>query len=370
MNKYSVSPFLLIFSLVALIMSCSSKEKEENAREVVEPIETPVKRFKTIQIQPVEVNGSVNISGRVIPIQKMEVVAQVQGTALRTVKSFKDGVSFKAGETLIEIDDKEFRNNLTAKKSQYVSSLVRIMSDLKIDFPNDFEKWNEYLASISIEKALPKFPDVDKPQLRYYLSTNNIYNLYYNIKSAEEVLDRYKIKAPFDGTVVESRLDEGSLVRPGIPLGEFIRTDKYEIRASVSITDVSKAVIGQKMTFTSPDTGGQWIGSVVRIGKRVESSTQAVTIYLLVKGAELKEGMYLEGVLRTDSFKNATELSRDVITRSNQVYVIKDDRVQLKNIEPLSFNGDIVVVSGLEVGDLVIVDEVNSSIQGIAAKAK
>lgn len=370
MNIQRVLPFFFMFSLVALIISCSSKEKEENKQEAIEIKQAQVKSFNTVRIQPADIMESINITGRVVPIQKVDVTAQVQGVAKQTAKPFKEGVDFKKGETLVDIDNEEFKYNLTATKSQFVSSLVRIMSDLKIDFPNDFEKWNKYLESISIKESLPQFPEVNKPQLRYYLSTNNIYNLYYSIKSAEEVLKKYQIKAPFDGSIVESRMDEGSLVRPGSPLGSFIRTDQFEIRASVSISDIGALAIGQQLTFQSPDTGGKWTGSIVRIGKKVDASTQAVTIYLLVQGRGLKEGMYLEGTLASKSYNNAAELSRNAITRNNQVYVIADERVHLKDVNTLSYHDDKVVVSGLDAGDLVITDEINTPIQGITARAK
>lgn len=351
------------------VISCSTKKVVDN-EDIKSKVVTSIRSFNTVQIEPAEVKGSTNITGRVIPFQKVEVVSQVQGIARGTAKPFKEGVDFKSGQVLVNIDSEEFRNNLTAQKSQFLSSLVRIMSDLKIDYPEEFETWNRYLESISIEKSIPQIPDVDRAQLRYFLSANNIYNLYYSIKSAEETLQKYQVRAPFDGTVVESTIDRGSLVRLNTKLGEFIRTDKYEIQASVSISAIQSIKEGLIIPFTSPDMNGKWDATVHRIGKRVDPATQAVTVYLTVSGEDLKEGMYLEGTLDANIYEDAVELSKELITRNNQVYLIKDSTVQLKNVELLAFNSGTVIVSGLDAGDRVIVDPIQSPVQGIVAVAK
>lgn len=369
MKAQKLVTFIAMTSIFALVISCSSK-KEEDVKDIKNKAVTPVRSFNTVQIEPAEVKGSTNITGRVIPFQKVEVVSQVQGIARATAKPFKEGVDFKSGQILVNIDSEEFKNNLTAQKSQFLSSLMRVMSDLKIDYPEEFEVWNRYLQSISIEKTIPQIPEVNRHQLRYYLSANDIYNLYYGIKSAEEALEKYQVRAPFDGTVVQSTIDRGSLVRPGTKLGAFIRTDKYEIQASVSISAIQSIEEGLTIPFTSPDTHGKWDATVRRISKRVDPATQAVTVYLTVSGEDLKEGMYLVGALDASIYEDAVELSKELITRNNQVYLIKDSTVQLKNVELLAFNNSTVIVSGLEAGDQVIIDPVQSPVQGIVAVAK
>ncbi|MEM9328736.1 MAG: HlyD family efflux transporter periplasmic adaptor subunit [Bacteroidota bacterium] len=365
--RRSITLILTVGLLLVMIVSCSSK-KEEARTEETKLVFTET--FNTVSVEPSKVQSSINITGRVIPSQKLEVVAQVQGLARPTRRAFKEGVDFKAGEVLIRIDDDEFRNNLVAQKSQFLSSLVRVMSDLKIDYPAEFPIWNQYLENLSIEQELLPLPEVDTPQLKYFLSANNIFNLYYSIQSAEENLSKYEVKAPFDGTVVVSQFDIGSLIRPGATLGEFIRTDRYEILASISVADMGSVQIGQVIPFTSPDTGGQWQAKIARIGKRLDPSSQSLALYLSVQGVDLKEGMYLEGKVRTSEFDNAVELSKDLITRNNQVYLIKDSIVQLKDVELLAYNATSVVVGGLSHGDKVITDPVRSAIQGIKATAR
>ncbi|MBV6647425.1 MAG: HlyD family efflux transporter periplasmic adaptor subunit [Cyclobacteriaceae bacterium] len=360
---------LMIVTLLGALISCSSNEESKEAVQIPK-VQQRVRSFNTLEVDPKPVNNSINITGRVVPLQKFDVIAQVQGFAKSTGKSFKAGVDYVAGQTLIHIEDDEFRNNLSAQKSQFLSSLVRIMSDLKVDYPNDFPVWKEYLTKVSIEQPLPTIPKVSEDQLKYYLAANNIYNLYYSIRSAEKTLEKYRIRAPFDGSVVQSSIDIGSLVNPNVKLGEFIRTDEYEIRATLSFSEIESIREGQQITFYSPDIKGQWVGHVARIGSRIDPASQAVPIYLTVEGSGLKEGMYLEAAISSEIFENAVELSKDFITRNNQVYLIKDSIVQLRKVNLLAFNSNTVLVDGLKRGDKVIVDPINSPIQGIVAVSK
>jgi hypothetical protein len=362
--------YLLSFLLPGLLWQCSESSGEEQQTVDVTTSVASVRQFTTVSAEPGPVKRQLSLTGRVVPLQKIDVVAQVQGVAETRRKPFEEGATFQKGEVLLSLEDDEFRNNLAAQKSQFLASLVRVMSDLKLDYPAAFKTWNQYLKNLDINRPLPALPDVEEEQLRYFLSANNIFNLYYSIKSQEETLAKYVIRAPFTGAVTQANVDAGALVSPGARLGEFIRTDQYEVQMAVSIEDLELIEVGQTIPLTSRGLRGEWEGTVNRIGKRVDPSTQSVSVYLLVSGEKLKEGMYLVGNLSSSTYENAVEVPKDALTRQNQVYVIEDSTVQLKNVTPLEYQETTVIVEGLAQNDQVITDPVTSPIQGITAVAK
>ncbi|MBV6647379.1 MAG: HlyD family efflux transporter periplasmic adaptor subunit, partial [Cyclobacteriaceae bacterium] len=348
--------------LPLLFWQCVESTGKELEDETVE--EGYVRRFNTRRVSPESMQRILNITGRVVPLQQINVVAQVQGIALPISKPFKTGTTFRKGQTLVAIDDTEFRSNLTAQKSQFLSSLVRIMSDLKLDYSDDFHDWNSYLDKLDITKTLHELPEVDNKQLRYFLAANDIYNLFYNIRSKEETLGKYRIKAPFDGAVTSAKVDVGNLVSPGAGLGSFIRTDKYEVQTAVSTSDIDLIRLGQKIRLTSSDNPTVWEGEVSRIGKSVDQRTQAVSVYLEVNGLGIREGMYLEGQLLVGSYDHVVELPKNLLTRQNQVHTLVNGTVQLKDVKPVEFYESTVVVEGLTEGEELILDPGQSPIQG------
>lgn len=365
MKNTAIRKLLIIIGISSILLSCGDTHDSDKLQEE----SNYVKRFNTVVVHPSQLEEQTSITGRVIAAQQIEVVAQVQGIARSTRKAFKPGERFKTGEPLVWIDDTEFRNNLIAQKSQFMASLVRIMSDLKLDFPAAFAEWQNYLDQVNVTRELPALPEASQPKLRYFLAANNIYSAYYNIKSQEETLSKYIIKAPFDGVVAKSAFDAGALIRPNTQLGSFFRTDQYEILASVSAADIPQLTVGDEVHFTAASTQQSWPARVKRISQQVDAATQAVSVYFITSGAGLKEGMYLEGQLKAMRYDRAVEISRALMTRNHQVYLISDSLVQLKSVEPLAYYQDKVIVRGLAQGDLLITDEVQASVQGIKAAA-
>ena len=364
MKMRKTAALMLCMALPIAYWQCtgtSGKEKEEG------PVAGNIRQFNTKVVQPADVDYSLNITGRVVPLQKIEIIAEVQGTALPTPKPLKEGLVFKKGEVLVSIDDADSRYNLSAQKSQFLNAMVRIMSDLKLDYPGHFDVWNEYLSSVNVDQPLPKLPEVADTQLRYFLAANDVFNRYYSIKSQEETLKDFKIYAPFTGAVTQANLDPGNLVSPGAKLGEFIRTDRYEVQAAVSVGDIHLIKPGQVIELTSKTVQGKWQGTVSRIGKSVNASTQSVSVYLLAKGSDLKEGMYLEGKFASHTYQDAVEIPKDILTRKNQVHVIEDSTVKLKNVSPIEFRESTVIVHGLAAGDRLITDIAQAPIQGLKA---
>ncbi|MEM7551446.1 MAG: HlyD family efflux transporter periplasmic adaptor subunit [Bacteroidota bacterium] len=358
MNKI-YTPILL--GILLGLGACSKKDQEESVKE------KKWKQLSTILIEPKLITQKVSITGLVRPKKKLDVIAQVQGIALATSPHFKEGIHFQKGEVLVAVDDSEFRSNLIAQKSQFVSSLVRVMSDLKIDYPVSFPAWEQYLDRVDIEKSLPDLPEVDNKQLRYFFSANEILNSYYSIKSQEKQLSEFRIYAPYDGVVTEDNFNVGSLIRSGISLGEFIYTDSYEIIATISLGDLTNIKKSEKVQFTSKDTNEKWDTTLIRISDKVDASTQSVNVFFEVSGKDLKEGMYLEADLEVRSYENAIELPKDILTRNEQVYILKDSIIQLKTVKPLAYLPSSVIVTGLSPDDQVINEQIKPTLQGTKA---
>jgi len=366
---------LTLILIVCLFANCTNSESSSTAKATVQqpPIESKAKpsklrTFQTIKAEPRDVAKRIEATGRVIPLQKIEVRAEVQGVLLQNPKPFKTGVTFRKGEPLIKIDKKQFLENLKAQRSQLLSALVRIMSDLENDYPDAHPAWNAYLENFQVDQIVAPLPEVNDNRLKYFLSARNIFNTYHSIKSLEENLPKYQIDAPFTGVVMASNVDPGALITPQMPLGEFNRTDVYEIEASVATTDIEYIKLGQVFNLSEVDRKKVYKARVNRIGKRIDPATQTVKIYLRASDASLRENMYLEGFFEGEMLKNVVPLPQEIITSENQVHVIADSIVQLQDIQPRGYASNKVFVSGLQAGDVVIREVVNAPIEGIRAQ--
>ncbi|MEM1216766.1 MAG: HlyD family secretion protein, partial [Bacteroidota bacterium] len=268
------------------------------------------------------------------------------------------------------VDDQQYHLGLRAQRSQFHAALVRIMSQIKLDYPTAHTAWDEYLRSFKAEELLPELPVVNNDQLRFFLSANNVYATYYNIKSAEEMLPKYRIKAPFSGVVTQGNVSAGSVVAPGTPLAQFSRTDVYELKAAISSAQVDLLKAGQKIQLRHGGTDQEWTGTVNRIGQTIDPATQAVPVFIRLSGRGLRAGLFLEATLATNSFDDVVALPNAAINRNNQVHLIQDGTVRLQDIEPIHYADNKVWVKGLKNGQVVITESTIDPIVGTKAKAK
>lgn len=324
-------------------------------------------KFKTMTVSPADQSKKISLTGRIIPIDQVQIVAEVQGKALKTKKRFDDAISYQKDELIIAIDHTQFENELKAQKSQFKSLLVRIMSSIQLDYKEEHSDWEAYLKAFDENKPIVDLPKKTNEQLDYFLSANNIYSTFYSIKSSEEQLSKFKIYAPFSGAITNANLSPGAIVSPGVPLGTLSRTDIYEYQTSISIADVEVIRKGQVIELLSVTTGQRWQGKVHRVGKTIDPATQSVPVFLRVSGQELKSGMFLEAQINAKNYENVVRIPNELLTRNNEVHVIQDSVVVLKPVEVVSNDGREVLVRGLSSGEMLIAEQPNGPIVGAKA---
>ena len=129
MKPNQLIPVLLLI-IASLAVSCASEPSVgQHALEATEA--RPLKQFNTVVAKPKTLDQTVIVTGKLSAIDRLEVFAQVQGIAGLEAGRFKAGQFFKAGETLLTIDKTEFESNLNAQRSQFMSSLLNLMADIK-----------------------------------------------------------------------------------------------------------------------------------------------------------------------------------------------------------------------------------------------
>ena len=95
----------------------------------------PVEQKRYVKAKPVEysdVEVLVSATGRLASQQYVDISSEVQGKILAGNVRFKKGQSFKKGDLLIRIYDKEANLNLQSRKSRFLTSIANILPDFKI----------------------------------------------------------------------------------------------------------------------------------------------------------------------------------------------------------------------------------------------
>lgn len=329
------------------------------------------KIVKTVFVEEVE-NKDIPIvivtSGNLTAKNKIDLYAEVQGVLKPSTKDFKAGTSYSKGEYIIRINSDEFYANLLSQKSNFYNSITAIMPDIRLDYPNEFEKWQAYLSNFDINKTTPELPLMNSDKEKYFILGRGINTAYYNVKNLEVKLGKYNLKAPFNGVLTEALVTPGSLVRAGQKLGEFIDPSVYEMEVSVNAEFADLLKKGNTVTLHNLEKTKEYTGKIIRINAKVDATSQTIKAYIELANTDLREGVYLEAYLTARSESDAIEVSRKLLVDNKQMYVVRDSVLHLKDVNPVYFSAENAVVKGLENGTLIVAKPIPGAYDGMQVK--
>lgn len=329
------------------------------------------KVVKTVFTQTVA-NGTVPIivpaNGNLRAKRRVELYAEVQGVFRKGNKLFKAGQPYRTGETIIKIDASEYYASVQSAKSNLYNLITSIMPDLRLDYPEVFPKWQAYLSNFDLNETTPPLPDMTSEKEKFFISGRGILTNYYNVKNMEQRLRKYRISAPFSGILTEALVTEGTLVRPGQKLGEFINTDIYEMEVSISKTFSDLLKLNEEVELVNLDRTKTYIGYVARINGNVDLATQTIKAFIDVKDPDLKEGMYLEANLNAKQEANAIEIDRNLLLENNQIFVVRDSILDRIVVRPVYFSDKKVVLKDVPDGISILTKPVVGAFEGMLVK--
>lgn len=335
------------------------------------PTPRPSRVVKTVFVDTVQnrdIPIVVSANGNLVAKRRVELYSEVQGVFRKGSKLFKAGQRYNSGELIIGIDAAEYRASVQSAKSNLYNLITSIMPDLRLDYPEVSLKWQAYLNGFDLERTTPALPEMTSEQERYFISGRGILTAYYNVKNLEERLSKYNIRAPFNGVLTEVLVTEGTLVRSGQKLGEFIDTGLYELEVAIPKTYSDMLQIGEQVSLVNLERTREYSGTVARINARMDQSSQTITAFIEVADPSLKEGMYLEANLNARQEAEAIEIDRGLLLENDQIFVVRDSVLDLMDVRPVYFTDKSVVLKNVPDGATIVSRPVVGAYAGMLVK--
>lgn len=353
--------YFLLPIIAFLLVSCGVEEPAPSATDEnpspttnlggLAPAAAPVYVTQTVTLE--DVSSTSPITGRVIPLQQATVSSRVPGLVLPTDKLLQPGKYYESGEVMVRIDHETLDVNLQAERAQLISSLVPLLSNLELDFPEAFPEWKRFTNAIQPDKLLPDLPAMTSERVRYFIYGRGIPAAHYRIRAQETTLDDYTVRAPFSGQLVSASVEPGTYVQPGAPLATLSRTDVFEFRAAIPEREADRISVGQTMELTAQG-GTKYTATVNRFDPVIDQATQTVTAYLRLSGKGLRSGTYLEGNLSGEVLKNVAVLPREALHRDDTMLYKDGNTVRSVAVDVIRLNADNVYVRGLTNGQEIL----------------
>ena len=369
-KKFIIIPILiLVAGFVAMRVLMSFKTDPPRRRPEPRPkiVEAEVVALKDITAQVIAY-------GRLTSSQPVILNSEVQGTLMRGYVPFRPAQSFKKGNLLIKIDDRQIRLDINTAKSDMLNALALVLPEIRVDFPEEYEVWQHYFNSCGFDRRLPNLPEAANQKIKLYLSRFDVYKIYFTVRDLEILLEKHFFYAPFDGSIVSTDLRAGSNVRSGTRLGKIINLENLEAELPISAEDIQWIDKNKPIILTSTEITGEWPGKIKRIGKSIDTQTQTVQVFISVdesRDNNLYDGVFVKAIIPGLTIKNAVSIPRKALYKEKFVYVIKDGRLDYREVRiARKETNSIIVTGGIKDGETLVLEVLQGVAPGMLAKAK
>ena len=200
--------------------------------------------------------------------------------------------------------------------------------------------------------------------------------------TAQGTVDDYNITSPIAGTVIEKNFKAGDKVDGAASgtLAVIYDLSYLKLEVAVDELDIGKVEVGQQVEITADALEGQTFTGVVDTisisGNTVNGATSYPVTIILEDYGDLRPGMNVSAKIIGDEIPNALCIPVDAVGRGNVVTVpgegaMNADNTAVADITKLETrevtlgrNDDmyIEVTSGLEEGDIVLIENQASSL--------
>lgn len=315
-----------------------------------------------------EITNKIYSTGRVLSVNSITISSEVQGKILNN-SFLKKGTKIKKGNNILNVQNTDLQLLLNAKKSRLMSLISTNLADIELDFNSEYEKWKTFFNKITLNKNLPVFPEINSIKEKNFIISRSILSEYLSIKSDEEKLKKYTIKAPFDGIITRSYTDIGAFINPGSPIIDFIRDGEMEIELSVSTSEIHLINLNDSVVLSN--SNNVFSGKIVRKSEFVNNNTQNISVFAAVKNVEnsLYSGMYLDAKIINKSNEKLVKIPRRAVFNKNKAFTIdSENKLEIKTLNIISYQDDFVVVDNLKNGTIIVKEPLIGESEGTKVK--
>jgi membrane fusion protein (multidrug efflux system) len=353
---------LLMFGLVSYISyNMGMDYGEQNAEDIRKSRITNslahkkiIKSVSVIKVTNSGLQSEITSSGRVVSLNKISISSEVSGK-LEGNFSIKKGTAFRKGDVLFKVKDTDIKLLADAKKSQFMNLLSSNLADIKLDFPSEYKKWDEFFNSITLNSHISSLPETTTSKEKNFISSKEIMAGYLSVKSDEEKLKKYTVRATFDGVITKSYTDIGANVNMGSPVIDVISSGNMEVELTVNTSEIEFIEVGNSVSFTDSTTNFK--GEIIRQGSFVNENTQNISVFAEINaGTELLySGMYLNATITSNFISDVCKIPRRALFANNKIFIVNsENKLEIRSVNIISDQGNNVLVDNLSNNTMVV----------------
>lgn len=370
---FSYKNGLVVLGLTALLLTGCQDDKTGDAQASQEQSAAPVEvQSVTIKHEPVFLQDE--LPGRVVAFRTAEIRPQVGGIVLG--RSFEQGSEVEKGATLFEINPATFKADAdTAAASLKRAEALLLAERTKV------KRLKPLVEADAISKQ--SYDDAIAAEAQALADVAQAKATYQRRKLD---LEFATVTSPITGRIDQTFITEGALVAPADanPMAVVQQIDQVyvDVRQPAARLEMLREVAAdfdQKTPIAIISSTGKELsnkGELLFSGINVDAGTGDTIVRVLVPNEDrsLLPGMYVRAKLPRSMMENGILVPQQAIHRDAAggafVHVVKDSEVSDQPVKTGEIvGGKYVILSGLEVGQVIITAGADRLQPGMKVKA-
>ncbi|MFC3185880.1 efflux RND transporter periplasmic adaptor subunit [Shewanella intestini] len=356
-------------SLFMLLSACS--DAPQQAQKSVPSVVINIAELK--EIKPMS-----EIVGRTQASEDVVIKSQIQGQLLK--RAFNEGQDVAAGDLLFEIDP-----------ATYLATLAQHQAVLKQAFASkDVAIMNWKRGKKLLPDGMISAQDMDELTSRKLTTEAGVVEAQAAVKAAELQLSYTKVYAPISGRISNSKVSLGDIISPQTEMANLVQLQPMWVgfqvaeRSLISFQqELAKnperqlKVEDVQIKLRLPnDTIFNEVGKIDFVSNRVDAATGTLSLRASFDNAEslMLPGLFVTLMIESPVVEQAILIPQAAVQEDQQgrfVMLLNQQGLVEKRIVTLGerFGIDWRVLSGIEVGEKIIVDGLQKIRAGIEVNA-
>ena len=373
----------ILLPVLALVIGAAGavaivKAKPETPRvqppEIVPVVETTTARAGEHRFV-VETQGTVEAR------TSSALVAEVGGSVVRIRDDFVSGGFFEEGETLVWLDDRDYRAAFAQTEAQVAQARLALERERE-EARVAREEWERF-----DREGDPSPLVLREPQLAQ--ARANLAAAEAQLDRARRDLQRTQLRAPYTGRIRAKNVDVGDFLQPGAAAAAIYAVDYAEIRLPLFDQDLAFLDLPLGRRGVDLDGSGpraivrgrfagedhEWEGTVHRTEGEIDPRTRLVHVVVRVAdpygeaaddGVPLAVGMYVDVAIEGRTADDVVVLPRKALRNGDRLAVVVDGTLSLRTPRILRATADrIVVADGVRDGEAVVLTRLDTMVDGM-----
>lgn len=341
-----------------------------------------IPEVNVLRVQPQTLRLNVQSQGVVTPREEIDLVSEVAGKVVQMHPALVAGGFFKANDLLLTIDPRDYDYAITSAQAK-IAEAKRVLISEQAQVEQARHEWQALGEGEASELVLRK-PQLAEAQAKLLAAQADL-------AKAQLNRSRCELRAPFTGRVLSKQAGVGQFIAVGEVVARIYASDVVEIRLPISTEQLGflnlplvlsppDARQGAKVSVTA-DLGGhsyQWLGHIVRSEAAVSEDSgqwywvaQVLNPVLPVaQRPPLLKGLFVHAEIEGTESTHVYRLPRNAVSSMQTVKLVNaEQKLEIRTVQILRSDSEAVIVeSGLNPGERVVVSELPMAINGTAVK--